>query len=246
MTKSKKSEATNKKKAVEIEESEQDIFDEESEQMEEEVQPKKRGRKATRKAAPKKADNKKPAAKKTAGRKSKKIEILEEEEVNEEVDNEESPSPTALDDLDELSDLEIDDEDAAESSKNDMVVRSNTKPQQNRRQHAIIDPTIPIGELSVRDGLSYYIQLGGNPNNPNPTLKYGALNLLRRLEGRSGHSKTSRGSKSYRGSKTSRGSKTNRGGNRSNNTNRSGNRQGYSKRGTIHEDTVYADPYEAN
>ena len=85
---------------------------------------------------------------------------------------------------DDLSELDIDDDDdipAHESAENDTVVQTVQK-EREKPVRKTIDPKTPIGELSIQDGLNYYIQLGDQTCNP--SLKYGALNLLKDLTGR--------------------------------------------------------------
>lgn len=87
---------------------------------------------------------------------------------------------------DELSEIEVDDEDNAEdednvpveTADNDQVVST----QKQKTPIKKIDPKIPVGELKANEILSYLIQLGDD--NLNPTLKRGALNLLLELTGR--------------------------------------------------------------
>lgn len=127
------------------------------------------------------------------------------------------------DQLDELSDLDLDDEDgdgndapAIESGDNDTIVASGNRREKPQRK--IIDPTTPIGDLSIQDGLSYYIQLGEELCNPQ--LRYGALDLLNRLTGKP-RRRRNFGSKTNYGSKSSR----NNGPNNNENNGRVGNNQ---------------------
>jgi hypothetical protein len=105
---------------------------------------------------------------------------------------------------DELSDLEVDEEDGntIESTENDEVITAQRPPIK------IIDPKIPIGQLSIQDGLSYYVQVG--TDTLNPQLKYGALNLLNQLTGRRRRPPQTFGSK--RGGYNPRGGYVQRGG----------------------------------
>jgi hypothetical protein len=135
----------------------------------------------------------------TNRRKNKKVE--EEEEEEEEFMNEEEEVPKKSsnkkssakgksvkksskrvepDDEDDLSDLDVEEEDtpAIESADNDTVVSQKRE----RTPAKLIDPKTPIGELKTDEILSYLIQVG--TQNLNPQLKYGALNLLRQLTGR--------------------------------------------------------------
>lgn len=83
---------------------------------------------------------------------------------------------------DELSDIEMEDETPQnEGSENDEVVR--TGPRSHSRPQKLIDPKSTIGDLKTEDILSYLIQVGDTTLNPQ--LKYGALNLLRDLTGKS-------------------------------------------------------------
>ncbi|XWV25918.1 hypothetical protein QJ857_gp1162 [Tupanvirus soda lake] len=100
-------------------------------------------------------------------------------------------------DEDELSDLDVDDEDdapAIESAENDKIVSSQ---KHERPPIKVIDPKTPIGNLKTDDVLSYLIQVG--TETLNPQLKYGALNLLKQLTGRRRrHPPPTYGSKSNR------------------------------------------------
>ena len=122
---------------------------------------------------PKKKSSKKPAAKSKTPKKNKKSDPDEE---------------------DDLSDLDVDDEDtpAIESADNDTVVSQRHE----RTPPKIIDPKTPIGQLKTDDILSYLIQVGSDTLNPQ--LKYGALNLLKQLTGRVRRPQQQYGSKSNR------------------------------------------------
>jgi len=75
-------------------------------------------------------------------------------------------------------------------------IRSNTLPRK------MIDPTTPIGNLSIQDGIKYYIQLG--ERTCNPELKKGMLQLLRTLTGRNPMHMNTRRPPSRYGSKSNR------------------------------------------
>lgn len=92
------------------------------------------------------------------------------------------PSEDEISEINEFDNLDSDEEEeppVVESSDNDSVVKQ--KPRQPFKKN-LVDPTTPIGELSIVDGLRYYIQLG--ESSCNPQLRQGALNLLRQLTGR--------------------------------------------------------------
>jgi hypothetical protein len=147
----------------------------------------------------------------TTNKKNRKIEEEDEENIDEIIDEETPKKKSAkkasmvtsktskkgkkpeikedikeADSEDDLSDLDVDDEDTlddndrpVESAENDTVVSSQKHERPPRK---IIDPKTPIGQLSIQDGLNYYIQLG--EESCNPQLKFGALNLLKQLTGR--------------------------------------------------------------
>ena len=84
------------------------------------------------------------------------------------------------DEEDELSDLDVDEDDCAnESADNDEIV---TTHKHERQPIKLIDPKVPIGDLKIDEVLSYLIQLGNDTLNPQ--LKFGALNLKQQLIGR--------------------------------------------------------------
>ena len=164
----------------------------------------------------------------TTPKRNKKIveeEEEEEENIEDEIIEEEPPKRKSSkkvvvkgknnkkgkkdEDEDELSDLDVDEEDqpAIESAENDVVISSQIHDRQPRK---MIDPKTPIGQLSIQDGLSYYIQLG--EDSCNPQLKYGALNLLKQLTGRRRNGPQNFGSKSNHGGFVPRGGFQQRGG----------------------------------
>lgn len=96
-------------------------------------------------------------------------------------------------DVDELSELDIKDEDVTiESDDNDEIISSHAMSQitplntEINRQENIsgkkIDPDTPIGSLKTIEIINYLIQVG--TETLNPQLKSGAISLLRQLTGR--------------------------------------------------------------
>lgn len=94
-----------------------------------------------------------------------------------------SKKPDDEDEENLLSDLEMDEDEAGtksiETGEKDAVVMSK-KPQSTRKK---VDPATPLNETNIIDGLYYYVDVASDPNNPNPTLKYGLLNLIRKMRG---------------------------------------------------------------
>lgn len=107
-------------------------------------------------------------------------------------DKSDKPDKTGNDSEDDLSDLDVDEEvSQLEITDNDEVVVSQ-KPERPPRK--LIDPSTPIGQLNTQDILSYLIKIG--EDNLNPQLRFGALNLLQQLTG--GRRRPAYGSKSGR------------------------------------------------
>ena len=104
-------------------------------------------------------DNKKKTRKPVKNTRNKKLENNDEE--------------------DELSELELDDENPPiETGDNDNVITTQ-KTEKTIKQ---IDPKIPIGNLKTDEIISYLIQSG--KKTLNPILTDGALRLLRQLTGK--------------------------------------------------------------
>ncbi len=83
------------------------------------------------------------------------------------------------DEEDELSDLDVHDDDMpAETNDQDEIV--TFKPE--RPPIKIIDPKSQIGKLKPEEILNYLIQYG--TENTNPTLKVGAIILLKKITGK--------------------------------------------------------------
>jgi hypothetical protein len=136
--------------------------------------------------------------------KGKKSKVKKEDDAN-------SGADTNVNDEDDLSDLDVNEDDNTpiETAENDTIIQNNEKPPRK-----IIDPKTPIGQLSIQDGLSYYIQLG--EESCNPQLKYGALNLLKQLTGKQRRYPPRYGSKSNRNFNPRGGFQQYRGGNNGN------------------------------
>ena len=127
-------------------------------------------------------------------RKGKKIVEEEDDIIEEEVNSPKktrkaAPKPKARkgkkvesEEEDDLSELDVEDEEApAESGENDEVVSNNAQVRQPRK---VIDPKTSIGKLKPDEILNYLIQLGADTLNPQ--LKFGSINLLNQLTGRRG------------------------------------------------------------
>lgn len=94
-------------------------------------------------------------------------------------------------------------EDSPDENKVDNI------PAEKKKIRELIDPSIPIKNLSTLQILNYLIQVGEDTSNP--TLRFGSINLLNELRGRprrfNNHNKSyfpPRGSKTYYGSKSRR------------------------------------------
>lgn len=143
------------------------------------------------------AGSKKKTDESTKNKRSKKIEelIVDDNEVSDKKSSKykDKKNKKLTNEEDELSDLDLDDNDLAEPETNDDndAIIDNSKIKKNER--ILIDPKTQIGKLRPDEILSYLIQLGGETLNPQ--LKYGALNLLRQLSGKRRNNQMNSGSK---------------------------------------------------
>ncbi|MEM3061961.1 MAG: hypothetical protein QW303_00245 [Nitrososphaerota archaeon] len=116
-----------------------------------------------------------PRPKEDSKKKNKKIKEKDGDEVVEEDESVKSVKTPKKEDEDELSDLELVEEDSNQIEEGPLESQKNQPTK-------VIDPKTPIGDLKTDDILTYLIQIG--KDTLNPQLKFGAYDLLMQLTGR--------------------------------------------------------------